>query len=103
MLDDYSLSISPDGNNTYTLSLIRKTEDGVLPETSSAADDYKASLLFNKPWTLEVTNALTGRKTFSKEVEAPTFLLHTDGWEAGVYVVRALVGEESLAGKITVK
>jgi len=72
-------------------------------ETSSAADDYKASHLFNKPWTLEVTNALTGRKTFSKEVEAPTFLLHTDGWEAGVYVVRALVGDESLAGKITVK
>ena len=103
MLDDYSLNISPDGNGTYTLSLIRKTEDGVLPETSSATDGYEAPRLFSKPWTLEVTNALTGRKTFSKEVAEPSFLLHTDGWEAGVYVVRALVGEKSLAGKITVK
>ena len=103
MLDDYSLNISPDGNSTYALSLIRKTEDGVLPETSSAADDCAAPRLFSKPWTLEVTNALTGRKAFSKEVAEPSFLLHTDGWEAGVYVVRALVGDESLAGKITVK
>ena len=103
MLDDYSLNISPAGNGTYTLSLIRKTEDGVLPETSSAADDCAAPRLFSKPWTLEVTNALTSRKAFSKEVAEPTFLLHTDGWEAGVYVVRALVGDESLAGKITVK
>ena len=103
MLDDYSLNISPDGNSTYTLSLIRKTEDGVLPETSSAADDCAAPRQFSKPWTLEVTNALTGRKAFSKEVAEPSFLLHTDGWEAGVYVVRALVGDESLAGKITVK
>ena len=103
MLDDYSLNISPDGNSTYTLSLIRKTEDGVLPETSSAADDCAAPRLFSKPWTLEVTNALTGRKAFSKEVAEPSFLLHTDGWEAGVYVVRALVGDASLAGKITVK
>lgn len=103
MLDDYSLNISPDGNSTYALSLIRKTEDGVLPETSSAADDCAAPRLFSKPWTLEVTNALTGRKAFSKEVAEPSFLLHTDGWEAGVYVVRALVGDASLAGKITVK
>ncbi len=103
ILDDYSLNISPDGNSTYALSLIRKTEDGVLPETSSAADDCAAPRLFSKPWTLEVTNALTGRKTFSKEVDEPTYLLHTDGWEAGVYVVRALVGDASLAGKITVK
>ena len=103
MLDDCSLSISPDGNSTYALSLIRKTEDGLLPETSSAGDDYEVPRLFCKPWTLEVTNALTGRKAFSKEVAEPSFLLHTDGWEAGVYVVRALVGEKSLAGKITVK
>ena len=103
MLDDYSLNISPDGNSTYALSLIRKTEDGLLPETSSAGDDYEVPRLFCKPWTLEVTNALTGRKAFSKEVAEPSFLLHTDGWEAGVYVVRALVGEKSLAGKITVK
>ena len=103
MLDDYSLNITPDGNSTYDLSLIRKKEEGVLPETSSAADDCAAPRLFSKPWTLEVTNALTGRKTFSKEMDEPTFLLHTDGWAPGVYVVRALVGDASLAGKITVK
>jgi len=83
--------------------LIRKTEDGNIPEAGSATDDCAAPRLFSKPWTLDVTNALTGRKAFSKEMDEPTFLLHTDGWAPGVYVVRALVGDESLAGKITVK
>ena len=32
----------------------------------------------------------------------PTFILNTAGWEPGVYVVRAIVGKESLTGKITV-
>ena len=50
-----------------------------------------------------MTNAATGRKALTKEVDAPAFILQTEGWKPGVYVVRALVGEESLTGKITVK
>jgi hypothetical protein len=57
----------------------------------------------DEPWTLDVTNAATGRKALTKEVDAPAFILQTEGWEPGVYVVRALVGEESLTGKVTVR
>ena len=64
---------------------------------------YKGLKEWNLSWNLEVTNATTGRKAASISLKEPTYLLDATGWETGIYVVRALVGEESLAGKITVK
>ena len=72
-----------------------------LSRKSKGAQD--ADTQVNLSWNLEVTHATTGRKAASISLKEPTYLLDATGWETGIYVVRALVGEESLAGKITVK
>lgn len=54
-------------------------------------------------WTLEVYNATTGEKVFSREVEGPSFTIDTTGWKPGVYVVRAIIGDEVLNEKVIVK
>ncbi len=108
---NYSLNITPLGGQAYELSLTREGSqtisdvDGQAREYTQgyASAEADGSELVNEPWTLEVTNAATGRKALTKEMDEPAFILQTEGWEPGVYVVRALVGDESLAGKITVK
>lgn len=54
-------------------------------------------------WTLEVYNATTGEKVFSREVEGTSFTIDTTGWKPGVYVVRAIIGDEVLNEKVIVK
>ena len=102
-----SLNITPVGERKYKLYLNTSSVD------SDNEKSYRASLeesqeknadnLEDIDWNLEVTNATTGRKAASISLKEPTYLLDATGWEAGIYVVRALVGDASLAGKITVK
>ena len=54
-------------------------------------------------WTLEVYNATTGEKVFGKEIEGTSFTIDTTGWKPGVYVVRAVIGDEVLNEKVIVK
>ena len=54
-------------------------------------------------WTLEVYNATTGEKVFGKEIEGTSFTIDTTGWKPGVYVVRAIIGDEVLTEKVIVK
>ena len=72
-----------------------------LSRNSKGAQD--ADTQVNLSWNLDVTSATTGRKAASISLKEPTYLLDATGWETGIYVVRALVGDASLAGKITVK
>lgn len=54
-------------------------------------------------WTLEVYNATTGEKVFGKEIEGTSFTIDTTGWKPGVYVVKAVIGDEVLNEKVIVK
>ena len=54
-------------------------------------------------WTLEVYDATTGRMTFSQKVEGSTFTIDTTSWEPGVYIIKAIVGDEVLSEKVVVK
>lgn len=73
----------------------------LLSRNSKSGQD--ADTQVNLSWNLDVTSATTGRKAASISLKEPTYLLDATGWETGIYVVRALVGDESLAGKITMK
>ena len=53
-------------------------------------------------WTLEVYNATTGEKVFSQEVDGTNYIIDTTGWKPGVYVVRAVIGDEVLNEKVVV-
>ena len=102
----FQLNITPQGDNSFELRLfnadgVEDEETAVLNLESRQGQDADAQK--NLSWNLEVTNATTGRKAASISLKEPTYLLDATGWETGIYIVRALVGEESLTGKITVK
>ena len=102
-----SLNIIPVGERKYKLYLNKACDDGDNEKSYRASleesQEKNADNLKDIDWKLEITNATTGRKAASISLKEPTYLLDATGWETGIYVVRALVGEESLAGKITVK
>ena len=54
-------------------------------------------------WTLEVNNATTGEKVFDQEVDGTNYTIDTTGWRPGVYIVRAIIGDEVLNEKVIVK
>ena len=68
-------------------------------------EDLADMMIESEPqtWTLEVYNATTGEKVFSQEVDGTTFTIDTTGWKPGVYVVRAVIGDEVLNEKVIVK
>ena len=54
-------------------------------------------------WKLEVYNSTNGNKVFSQEVEGESFVIDTTGWDPGIYIVKAYIGDEVLSEKIVVK
>ena len=66
--------------------------------------DLADNLLKSEPqeWTLEVFSATTGEKVFSQTVEGSSFTIDTTSWKPGVYVVRAVIGDEVLNEKVVV-
>ena len=107
--DTYNLSIvtTSSSNQMNILSGDGRLEVGILPSAdeemrgTDAMDNYFPS----NPlvWTLEVYNATTGEKVFSQEVDGTNYTIDTTGWRPGVYVVRAIIGDEVLNEKIVVK
>ena len=91
------------GFNTGTISVELTpviSEDVDLDNPSALMDFAKGEPLV---WMLEVYNATTGEKVFSREVEGTSFTIDTTGWKPGVYVVRAIIGDEVLNEKVIVK
>ena len=74
-------------------------ENNIIPTLSS--DASKISTSIGEAWVLEVYNATTGEKVFSQEVDG-TYIIDTTGWKPGVYVVRAVIGDEVLNEKVIV-
>ena len=97
-LDGLNLSITPVGSRIYEVSLSCKKAETTELEASTG----KEYVLKGKTWTLEAYNAITARKATIVELKDPTYLLDTTGWEPGLYLLRAVVGKESITGKITV-
>lgn len=56
-----------------------------------------------KTWTLEIHNAMTGEKVFSKKVSGRSYNINTSDWKSGVYVVKVVVDNEVLSEKTVVK
>jgi hypothetical protein len=75
-------------------------ENNIIPTLSS--DASKISTSIGEAWVLEVYNATTGEKVFSQEVDGTNYIIDTTGWKPGVYVVRAVIGDEVLNEKVIV-
>ena len=96
-LDGLSLGITPIGSRSYEVSLSCNKA-----ETTEESSMDKEDVLKGKTWTLEAYNAITAHKTTSIELKEPTYVLDTTGWESGLYLLRTVVGDKVLTGKITV-
>ena len=96
----YSMSVGVDLGQ-ITVSLL----DGENSEDQTLRDGDSDGSLSSKQvsWTLEVINATTGKKVFDQKIESFDFTVDTMGWEPGVYIVKATIGDEELTEKVIVK
>lgn len=74
-----------------------------IKNASTEALQSLAEELAEKEWTVTVVSATTGKKVFSQEAKGSTFTIDTTGWESGIYVIRANVGDRELIQKVLVK
>ena len=57
----------------------------------------------NINWTLEVYESTKAELTASQKVTGLHTTLDTSRWKPGIYIVRALIGDETLTEKINLK
>ena len=88
-----------DGQIEASVLPVGEEETRELSSDDSVADLVSSDTLV---WTLEVYNATTGEKVFSQEVDGTNYIIDTTGWKPGVYVVRAVIGDEVLNEKVVV-
>lgn len=96
----YSMSVGVNHGH-ITVSLF----EGENSESQPLRDGDNDGSLSSKQvsWTLEVINATTGKKVFDQKIESSDFTVDTIGWEPGVYIVKATIGDEELTEKVIVK
>ncbi len=74
-----------------------------IKNASTEALQSLAEELAEKEWTVTVVSATTGKKVFSQEAKGSTFTIDTTGWESGIYIIKANVGDRELIQKVLVK
>ena len=89
----YSMSIGTD-LRTITISLVENDRGSIQPMDNGSK---------HTSWKLEVYNSTNGNKVFSQEVDGESFVIDTTGWDPGIYIVKAYIGDEVLSEKIVVK
>lgn len=57
----------------------------------------------NLDWYIEVSDVLTNEKKCSGTYSESRILVDTSGWHPGIYVVRAIVGDQTFTEKIIIK
>ncbi len=89
----YSMSVGSDLGQ-ITISLVENDRGSIQPMDNGSK---------HTSWKLEVYNSTNGNKVFSQEVEGESFVIDTTGWDPGIYIVKAYIGDEVLSEKIVVK
>lgn len=93
----YSITITvTEGVMEIILKKTEEREDGLITESQCLVNEDTA-------WKMEVYNASTGKIVFSQTIEGATYKLETTGLPPGVYIVRAIIGDEILSEKVVVK
>lgn len=87
-------------SNGYLLSINEVTDDKLM----GSANDTNSSIQkkTEKEWNLEIYSAKWGNKMLGHKVNGLQYTLDTSNWESGIYVIRAVIGDEVYSQKITV-
>lgn len=99
VLPSYSLSTSVGGNGQIVVSLV-KTEYS--DEVKSAIEQYADKATKWDVWALDVYNAANSKKVFTKVVNGDSYAINTTGWSSGIYIVKAIYGNDVLSEKVIV-
>ncbi len=89
-----------DENGRIVVSLVEKECRNVLKSVHETYADIRT-----KPntWILEVYRATTSHKVFSKVICGDSYMIDTMGWLSGIYIVKAIYGNETLSEKVRVR
>lgn len=87
--DGYYLAITPNPTTTEaTIGLVNTSTEKATKETE---------------WDLEVYDAMQSMKAKVEKIKNNKQTLNTSGWKEGVYIVRAIIGDEVITEKLLVK
>ena len=68
--------------------------------TDGNSDDDNST---QQPWTLNVYDATSARKVYSEQVEGNSQNIDVSGWNAGIYIIYAVINGKTYSTKVTVK
>jgi len=98
-------------SNPYILSI--RVTNGVIEvnllieeserNQSELEKTYSQSTSQDNVWVIDVYNAIAGEKVFSQNITGVSSSIDTCGWEPGVYVIRATIGDVVLLDKVFIK
>lgn len=77
----YNLSVSPISNDVFTINL--------------TGDDSEHAL-----WNLEVLNGQTSKVVYSCPVKGNSTTINTNNWQRSMYIVRAVIGNNTVSCKL---
>lgn len=66
-------------------------------------DNSDADNNTRQSWMLNVYEATTARKVYSEQIEGNSLNIDTSGWNAGVYIIYAVIDGKTYSTKVTVK
>ena len=98
--NQYTLYLFPTNYNSMNVSY----GDSSLTLTLNENGNPETGLSLDQPWTLEVSNALTGTLMATRSsMSSRSTTISTAGWPKGMYVVRVTIGNEVLTEKVVIK
>lgn len=71
-------------------------DDDIIERSQSERND-------NIKWTLEIYNASTAERQYAKEISCSACDVDISDLKKGLYIIRALIGDEILNEKITIQ
>ena len=98
--NQYTLYLFPMNYNSMNVSY----GDSSITLTLNENGNPETGLSLDQPWTLEVSNALTGTLMATRSsMSSRSTTISTAGWPKGMYVVRVTIGNEVLTDKVVIK
>ena len=98
--NQYTLYLFPTSYNSMNVSY----GDNSITLTLNENGNLETGLSLDQPWTLGVSNALTGTLMATRSsMSSRSTTISTAGWPKGMYVVRVTIGNEVLTEKVVIK
>ena len=88
-------------SSSYNLNI--ENGSGMITITLLPNETNNGNMRNVQDWILEIYDSVTGEKKYNKQLTDFAYSIDTIGWKPGVYLVRAIIDNEALSGKIVIK